>query len=252
MARRGQPVLYELLGADAANASAGTRPAPGRAEGGPVTGARQSVRVPIGWFWLSAVIALVLMAVAYQFGRSAGDRAGFARGQEWRTDRDDQSRLTGQTPDPAATPRDTRREQVAGGRGTQGAGDESSRSRNSGAAGRESGRNSTVDASDAGASSSAVTGDPRVRGLNYWVVARPGAEEAEQVAAFVRSNGLEVAVVPDNNARFRRVIAIPGYQSVSDPRCRETEARIRSIGKLWKNAARGNRDFDDTYLERYR
>jgi len=91
-----------------------------------------------------------------------------------------------------------------------------------------------------------------VRGLNYWIVARPGLDEANAIADFVRSNGLEVAVVPDNNPRFRRIVAVPGFQSGSDPKRREQEAKIRSIGKLWKNAARGNRDFDDAYPELYR
>jgi len=248
MARRGQPVLYELLGSGAAS-SAQASSAPGsdphhahsahHVHGAP----RQSIRVPVGWFWLSAVLALALVAIAYQFGRAAGDRAGLARGQEWRSDGDLQSRIAGETPDPARA--GTGGAALSGGTApVRRAGDSAA------ATAKDRGSNS-------GASSSTTTpvstADPRVKGFNYWIVARTSAEESQAMADFVRGNGLEVAVVSDNNPRFVRVVALPGVsEGRSSEVARRQEAKIKSIGKLWKNAARGHRDFDDTYLELYR
>jgi len=252
MARRGQPVLYELLGSASATAAPSAhRHAPN--EGASALPPRQSVRVPVGWFWLAAVAGLVLVAIAYQFGRAAGDRAGFARGQEWRSDRDELSRLAVQTPDPM---RDSGANEGRGGASRTSAPrplDGGRRADDASARGDGSGRPSGASGAGVPTGGGAPSiGDPRVRGLNYWIVARPGLDEANAIADFVRSNGLEVAVVPDNNPRFRRIVAVPGFQSGSDPKRREQEAKIRSIGKLWKNAARGNRDFDDAYPELYR
>lgn len=220
MARRGQPVLYELLGAVSAPSP---RPS-GDAGSDSLAPLRQSIRVPIGWLWLAVVVALAMMAVAYQFGRAAGDRAGYARGQDWKNDGEVQRQLAASIPDPDRAPPPA----PVVDRGTKTAGKEP-------------------------APPPRGNADPRQRGLNYWVVARTSAEEAARLAPFVQSNGLEVAVVPDNNPRFVRVVAIPGVtEGRSSETARRQEARIKSIGKLWKNAARGNRDFDDTYLELYR
>ncbi|MBX3355065.1 MAG: hypothetical protein KF724_05135 [Phycisphaeraceae bacterium] len=243
MARRGRPVLYELLDPSQTETVPGARSAPGRSEGA-VASSRQSIRVPIGWFWLAAVVALALVAVAYQFGRAAGERSGFARGQEWRGDREEQSRLATATPDPARSatavpdrPSAGRSESASGGTRT------SEVERTTAGRGRES----------ASAGSGLIESDPRQKGLNYWIVARTSPDEAARMAPFIRSQGLEVAVVPDNNPRFVRIVALPGTtEGRSSEASRRMEARIKSIGKLWKNAGRGNRDFDDTYPELYR
>lgn len=237
MSRRGQPVLYELLGSLSTPEARAARGGGAPHDAGGVGAARQSVRVPIGWFWLSAIAALALMVVAYKFGHASGKRAGFLSGQEWRSDGEAQTRLTGETPDPG---RDASQRVDSGG-GT-------ARPRESEQVRTQSPKTGTSSSSDL---SGVTVPDPRVRGLNYWVVARPGAEDAAKLADFVRSHGLEVAVVPDNNPRFLRVVALPGFEGASES-SRSQEARIRSIGKIWKGAARGNRDFDDTYAEKYR
>jgi len=233
MARRGtSPVLYELLGSAGAPVGAprASAPASESASGNQ----RQSVRVPIGWFWLSAVVALALMAVAYQFGRSSGERAGFSRGQELLSDRAALTRMAGDTPDPAR--------------------------RSEGAAGDRAPPSDSVRTPGGSATAPEVkpapsTGDPRTKGRNYLVIARPAAGEADKLVSFLRSNGLEVAAVLDDNARFRKVVALPGFPAGtarSSEQVRSLENRVKSLGRTWKAAARGNRDFDDAYLELYR
>jgi len=244
-------VLYELLGSVQPGARGG-RTSSSASDTGASIPPRQSIRVPVGWFWIAAVVMLALVAIAYQFGRAAGDRAGFARGQEWRSDGDAQSRLAGATPDPVGR-------HAAGDVGGAGT------SRDSGSTPRRTG--STTDQpknepAPRGTSAPTLTAaprgtattpgaDPRVKGLNYWIIARPGVDEAPAMADFITAQGLEVAIVPDHNPRFLRIIAVPGFPGGSDLGRRQ-ETRIRSIGKQWKNAARGHRDFDDAYPELHR
>ncbi|MBM4112962.1 MAG: hypothetical protein FJ253_06250 [Phycisphaerae bacterium] len=246
MSKRGAtPVLYELLGAASTSGSAGPRAAPGAAESGHAS-ARRTVRVPIGWFWLFAVGTLVLLAVAYQFGRSSGERAGFARGQEFSSDRALQARVTGDTPDPG------------GGAGATGAGGAGAALGTNGGAPSVSpisgGPGNAAGASNP-ASSGAATADPRERGRNYLVIARPATADAPKLVDFLRSHQLDAAIVPDDNPRFRKVVALPGFPAGtarSSEQVRRLESKVKSLGQQWKTAARGNRDFDDAYLELHR
>lgn len=231
--RRNSPVLYELLGSATTGSVVSNMAAP-PAEGGPLA-QRRTVRVPIGWIWLSAVVALSLMALSYQFGRSNGERAGFARGQELMIDRDALARLTRETPDPA------RRADSEPATHDRASAPQHGRSQESGA--RPDDRNV-----------SRVV-DPRTRGRNYLVIARPSAEEAEKLVAFLRSHGLDAAAVPDDNPRFRKVVALPGFPAGtgrSSDQVRALENRVKALGQSWKAAARGNRDFNDAYLELHR
>ncbi len=233
-------MLYELLGAAPPTGAPSARSAPGA---GDATRAspRQSVRVPIGWFWLSAVAALAMVAVAYQFGRSSGERAGFARGQEYSNDGALQARMAGETPDPTrrggATPPVAPPPPGAAPKTASGSG---------------AGGDRPATAPPGTVAPPAATGDPREKGRNYLVIARPAATEAQKLADFLRSNQLEVAVVPDDNPRFRKVVALPGFPAGtarSSEQVRRLESKVKSLGQTWKNAARGNRDFDDAYLE---
>lgn len=244
-------MLYELLGSAQA-AMRGGRTSSSAADAGSSMPPRQSIRVPVGWFWIAAVVMLALVAIAYQFGRAAGDRAGFARGQEWRSDGEVQSRLAGVTPDPVG------RGAVGGTGGAGASRDAGGVPRNMGSATAQPkneaaprGTSAPTLSASPRAADATPGADPRVKGLNYWIIARPGVDEAPAMADFIRSQGLEVAVVPDHNPRFLRIIAVPGFQGGAELGRRQ-ESKIRSIGKQWKNAARGHRDFDDAYPELHR
>lgn len=204
---------------------------------------RQSVRVPIGWFWLFAIGALVLMAVAYQFGRSSGERAGFARGQEYSTDRAMQTRVAGDTPDPGRTE-------------APGAGSKGAVAQDRGTTNPTNASGAGVGASAPGTSGNSPKGaDPRERGRNYMVIARPAAGEAQKLVDFLRSHELDAAIVPDDNAKFRKVVALPGFPAGTarnSEQVRRLESKVKALGQTWKQAARGNRDFDDAYLELHR
>jgi len=103
--------------------------------------------------------------------------------------------------------------------------------------------------------SSDNTGDPRVKGYKYFVLAHPSTERAPGMVEFCRANGLDAYLVPDDNAMLRKIIVLPGYRDSAEKasdKIRGLEAAIRRVGEKWKNAARGNKDFSDAYPELFR
>ncbi len=98
-----------------------------------------------------------------------------------------------------------------------------------------------------------VGGDPRVAGLNYFVVARLPQEEAEKAAAFLSARGVSAAVIPSNNPKFMRVIAVRGFAKadLTGPDASKLKADIRKAGRAYKAEAKGPTDFSDLYAERH-
>jgi hypothetical protein len=96
--------------------------------------------------------------------------------------------------------------------------------------------------------------DPRQAGLNYFVIATVSPPSAIATAQFCRDKGLDAYVVPSNNVRFSEVIVLPGFPASdrSSTAVKGLEARIRKVGTLYKNAARGNPDFGDMYHKLYK
>jgi len=94
-------------------------------------------------------------------------------------------------------------------------------------------------------------GDPLVAGLYYFVLAEWRPSDMERLAAYCRSQGLEVKVVSGDNARLAKLLALPGLQSdrSSDPAVQELAEKIAAVGRLWR-ANGGNTSFDDKYLMR--
>jgi hypothetical protein len=94
--------------------------------------------------------------------------------------------------------------------------------------------------------------DPRVKGLNYFVLVEGSETGAVQLAEFCRTNGLESYVVSGKNDRLRRVIAFPGFPSSarSSGEVKALEAKIHQIGDQWKKLKRGT-DLRDSYPSLY-
>jgi hypothetical protein len=99
-----------------------------------------------------------------------------------------------------------------------------------------------------------VGADPREPGLNYFVIATVSPQSALATAQFCRDKGLDAYVVPSNNVRFSEVIVLPGFPASerSSAAVKGLEARIRKVGTLYRNAARGNPDFGDMYHKLYK
>lgn len=95
--------------------------------------------------------------------------------------------------------------------------------------------------------------DPRVAGMNYLIIARLGPDEARKAAAYLQANGVDVAVIPTNSERFREVIATRGFAAgeVTGPERQRLESRIKELGRLYRLQERGPTDFSDMYPKRF-
>jgi hypothetical protein len=94
-------------------------------------------------------------------------------------------------------------------------------------------------------------GDPRVLGFHYFVLAETRPRGAEDIAAFCRGQGLDVAVISRHNTRLAKVIALPGLASArsTEPAYRALDARIEEVGRRWRQSG-GRTNFSDKYLQR--
>ena len=93
-------------------------------------------------------------------------------------------------------------------------------------------------------------GDPRVLGFHYFVLAETRLRGADEIAAFCRGQGLDAAVISGHNARYAKVIALPGLVSArsTDPAYRALKARIEEVGRRWKQSG-GRTNFSDKYTK---
>lgn len=95
-------------------------------------------------------------------------------------------------------------------------------------------------------------GDPRQKGLFYFVLAETREAGALRLADFCRERGLETWVIPRDNTGLARVIALPGLTSTSrsEAACRDLDERIGGIGLQWVESG-GQSSLEDRYLVRW-
>jgi hypothetical protein len=199
-------------------------------------GAR-TLRIPVGYVIVAVGLALVLTVVGYIVGynrRDALAKAEHARTAEAQLD----------MVDPLNAP--------TGGVGTQ----EGSPSQTQPVVTRPPQQSSTPRqaAAPAGQTSPPVSADrdPRVMGMNYWVIARLGPDEARRAASFLLANGVTVAVVETNSERFREIIASTGFEgSGNSPEASRLKSRVLELGRLYRVQEKGPTDFSDMYARKY-
>ncbi|MBL9149931.1 MAG: hypothetical protein JNM94_14670 [Phycisphaerae bacterium] len=198
------------------------------------------VRVPVGLLYLAVAVVLVAVVGGYLYGVSVGERMQRERLGQQRADEMD---AAGNLPkvDPLAA---GKRPASLGGDGeAAGAGNRTA----SGDAGNAA---ETPTPGDLGP---APGGDPRENGLNYFIVAHTATRNGEAMVTFCRKNGLDAHLVPDDNGELRLVIILPGFAGGErqSAEVKALERRIREVGRRWKDAARGNRDFGDAYPSKF-
>ena len=229
--RRGQrPTLYELMSSP--------DEVPQNAPLPSAQGAR-SVRIPFGFFFVGGALVVVLLIGAYGFGFYRGGQSVRALEALDRRDAlDRQARMntisevdepgggiTGSAEDGPGTVRDPLDQFTAGSQlgdppsGTQGLGS-----------------------------------DPRIPGLNYYVIDHPSRGKVAQLLEFCRLYGLDA-----HQTRTRKgspkVFLLPGYAPGERDLERFTELRerIQQVGVLWNRQDPGqNSDFSTYYAEKYR
>lgn len=221
MRRRGAPTLYELA---RGGMQVGTSPAQPPAL---LASAMRSIRVPLGFLWVIGVLVLLMLVVAYAFGHGRGKAAGFQEGVRQQLDDTMVRQTAGQVRDPLLSPPPPTAD-----------------------------RPSEPVAAAATPLPAASTGDPRQKGLFYFVlVTDPSEAGGRALVEFCRAADLDAHLVFDNNGKSRKVIVLPALASSaarSSREGRDLEARIKAVGRRWQAKAKGNRNFDDTYLVQHR
>ncbi len=248
MARKGGPALYELLSSTKAVPLAGGAARPSA----PAAAFSGSQTQLIAWI----AVGVVAVVIAYLVGVNRGERLGRAAYSEEREQ--ERQLLDGGRP---ATAGSASRETASGDAvpSATGAGVETRGFEKQGASenraqvdGNGISRGQALE--DGPLSPLQLGADPRQAGLNYFVIATVSPPSAIATAQFCRDKGLDAYVVPSNNVRFSEVIVLPGFPASdrSSTAVKGLEARIRKVGTLYKNAARGNPDFGDMYHKLYK
>jgi len=207
--RRGAPTLYEMRRA--------------ARESGPSVPGRGSVRLPTGVLAMGIAGAVALVTVAYVVGYGIGKRAG------------ERESLQGPVP-PLVDPLAQASLDVQPGTSV--------------ASLPMVGGHTASDTATLGAQLTPYTGeDPRLPGLNYFILATTDPSGATEMVDFCRANGLDAHIGGGHNGRLRQVVVVPGFPSDGrgSPEIKALEAKIKQVGAQWKALRRGNSDFRDYY-----
>ncbi|MSR33850.1 MAG: hypothetical protein EXS12_03485 [Phycisphaerales bacterium] len=258
MRRRGAPTLYELT-------KSGGRGSISGGSGGLFGGntpsvsllgneAARSIRVPVGFLWLLAIAVLVLAAGSYMIGFVLGHAAGIPEGYSAKLSDDNARALARSVNDPmkqdaaavSVTPQKALPSTGATSPGNSVTVAKSNTQKNS---------SPNYKGDSKPGSEPASNEDPREKGVNYLTLARPSAEQAENMLAFCKAEGLAAHLVLDNNAKLRKIIVTPGLRTTAVLQTKDGQellAKVKSVGVRWKAQKKGNKDFSDAYLELFR
>lgn len=187
--------------------------------------ASRVVRVPTGYLFIGAGVALAVIALAYSIGFTAGQH---------RRDRLDAQRLAAGRGDRAALPiHDPLLEEAPQ---------------------QFSAPTNGVSPASKTIPSISTTGDPRIEGMNYYVVAYYGPELAQRAAVFLRDHGVDATVVMAHNGRFRFVISLKPFPpgTMASAEARDHEALLKRLGRIWKRDYNGPDDFSEVWAQKYR
>mgnify|MGYP001360616077 CR=1 FL=1 len=211
-------------------------------------GAR-TVRIPIGYVIVAGGLALALAVLAYWIGYSRATSNAEAERR-----RVIQSELD-QVVDPLNAPSGTLASPQQSQTNTQSSPPTQTATRppqtNQGTSGQAPGQAAPTGGQRQQPAPSGLERDPRVPGMNYWVIARLGPDEARRAAAYLQASGVQVAVVETNSERFREVIASNGFEGLSSPEAARLKSRILELGRLYRVQEKGPTDFSDMYARKF-
>lgn len=82
-----------------------------------------------------------------------------------------------------------------------------------------------------------VYSDPRQPGLHYLFLLTTNRSGAERFVEFAREHGLETYIIPENN-RYFVVFALPGFESHTSPEAEAFREEVLKVGRVWKERER--------------
>ena len=191
------------------------------------------LRLPRGGLLLLALVLMVLVGAAFWAGRSLGRATAAQQLVEHNAAAEALGPLLEQPINPRLIPPSVE-----------------------GVNSRGVGSDAPLGAAGAGGAGATIAGEPRRPGLNYFrlmYVPAKNREEIERAAAFLASEGVDTAIVDDNNGRSLKLVALPGFDSPrSDPQAQKLEDQLKLLGRKWKAQHRGSSDWKDLYPEKFR
>lgn len=205
-------------------------------EPGPLfAGPGRVIAVPVGYFWIGAAAAVLLLIAAYVIGYKQHEReAREALHQE------SQQQFEGVV-DPTNTPAPPVKAPVNPGLITQTPPNQDALINGS----RHELRLVTARTN---------ADDPREPGLNYFIVANLPRAESERAGQFLVSKGVAAMLAPADNRGFCQVVALRGFPAgtLDEKECVQYKERLRSIGREYKRDQKGPTDFADLFPKKHR
>jgi hypothetical protein len=264
-----QPALYELLrpkGHVRALPPAPSHAPPpsqppadlgGFVAGGPA-GPGRNVKIPVGYVYMAIAVVLFVVVLAYVYGFASGERSAKDKLDQRRIEELAQQAAlpkvdplkAGETPPSIRSEgREEHREPARDGGGAR-----PQRGTPAGDRRGETAPPATPPAHPEQDLGPAPGTDPRVPGLNYFVLAHTSTVGGQRIVEFCRRHGLDAHLVPDNNGSLRVVIVTPGFASGDrkSPEIAALESRIRAVGIKFRDAGSNNRDFGDAYPMKFK
>jgi hypothetical protein len=115
---------------------------------------------------------------------------------------------------------------------------------------------SAARAPDQAVTATGTTGDPRQAGLNYFrltVLPSSAKEELLRATTYLKTNGVDAALIPVNNGRSLKLVALRGFaKPYSDPAAKQYENDLKALGRRWKSQEKGTMDWKDMIPEKYK
>lgn len=239
MARKAGPVLYELVrdrphGISPGGEARGAPRAPAEPAAGLFNWAGRTIRVPAGYLFVVAAVIVAAALLGYVIGFGRAERLAEAdaarRAQQAAAIADPLTEapitleLTAPSPErPAPAGRD-----------------------------RETAAAAAPAESDSPAEAATDPADPRLPGLNYYVIVRALPAEGERLVAWLGERGVRAMAEPVSGGLVK-VIVLEGFPrgQASSARALAFREHLRELGRRWKRDQRGSSDFSDLYLEKH-
>lgn len=201
----------------------------------------QAIRIPVGYLFGAIAIFLIGSFFAYSLGWTRSEQKGKAEEVAR------ESQATPALTDPLTMPVNTDLVRVAPPRANQRVTIDTAEPA------RSTGRSASL------ASGEAIfvdhpSEDPRIDGMNYFVVATLPKAEAERAAAYLARNGVPAArlgAVPGRS--LYPVVTLRGFEpgTLKQPEAQQYRALIQRLGRDYKRDEKGPVDFSDLWLQKY-
>lgn len=115
-------------------------------------------------------------------------------------------------------------------------------------------RTETPSTNPTAAAAPSKTADPRKAGLNYFrllQIPATGLDEGQKAVEFLASHGIDAVLISVNNGRSYKLLALRGFDRVSDPETQKYAESLKRLGRLWKAKHKGFSDWQGIYAEKY-